>query len=96
MALVTCPTNSIGSSSKQDVQGGVASFPEALAEGVSYCGFASPDSFGASSYFVENPAGNVLVDSPALRAPCSIASRHAGESAACSSRIATTSRIMPC
>jgi glyoxylase-like metal-dependent hydrolase (beta-lactamase superfamily II) len=35
-----------------------------LDENVSFCGFTSADSFGAFSYFVERPAGNVLVDSP--------------------------------
>ena len=43
---------------------GLEGFPERVDENVSFCGFTSPDSFGAFSYFVERPAGNVLVDSP--------------------------------
>jgi glyoxylase-like metal-dependent hydrolase (beta-lactamase superfamily II) len=33
-------------------------------ENVFFCGFTSRDSFGAWSYFVERPEGNVLIDSP--------------------------------
>ena len=34
-----------------------------------YCGWASPLSFGASSWFIRHPEGNVLVDSPRWNAP---------------------------
>ena len=64
MALVACPTGSIGTLSRQDVRPGIAAFPEPVAEDVSFCGFTSKDSFGAWSYFIDRPAGNVLVDSP--------------------------------
>jgi glyoxylase-like metal-dependent hydrolase (beta-lactamase superfamily II) len=64
MALVACPTGSIGTSPREDVRPAIATFPETVDEEVSFCGFTSPDSFGAWSYFVERPAGNVLVDSP--------------------------------
>jgi len=64
MALVACPTGSIGTVSRTDVKPGLEGFPERVDENVSFCGFTSPDSFGAFSYFVERPAGNVLVDSP--------------------------------
>jgi len=66
MALVACPTGSIGTASRQDVRPALDAFPEALegAEDVSFCGFTSPDSFGAWSWLVERPGGNVLVDSP--------------------------------
>lgn len=64
MALVACPTGSIGTESRQDVRQGIAAFPEPVAENVSFCGFTSKDSFGAWSYFIERPEGNVLVDSP--------------------------------
>jgi glyoxylase-like metal-dependent hydrolase (beta-lactamase superfamily II)/ferredoxin len=64
MALVACPTDSIGTASRRDVRPGIAAFPEPVAENVSFCGFTSRDSFGAWSYFIERPAGNVLVDSP--------------------------------
>ncbi|MBI4665354.1 MAG: MBL fold metallo-hydrolase [Nitrospinae bacterium] len=41
-----------------------ALFPQLIDGEVFYCGFNSPLSFGASSYFVRRPEGNVLVDSP--------------------------------
>jgi glyoxylase-like metal-dependent hydrolase (beta-lactamase superfamily II)/ferredoxin len=64
MALVACPTGSIGTASRRDARPAIAAFPEPVAENVSFCGFTSKDSFGAWSYFVERPEGNVLVDSP--------------------------------
>jgi glyoxylase-like metal-dependent hydrolase (beta-lactamase superfamily II)/ferredoxin len=64
MALVACPTGSIGTVSRQDARVGLDAFPEPIAENVSFCGFTSKDSFGAWSYFVERPRGNLLVDSP--------------------------------
>jgi glyoxylase-like metal-dependent hydrolase (beta-lactamase superfamily II) len=70
-ALVACPTGSIGidraaapGGSKGEIDAAIAEFPLRIEGGVSYCGFASPDSFGASSYFVEHAGGNWLVDSP--------------------------------
>jgi glyoxylase-like metal-dependent hydrolase (beta-lactamase superfamily II)/ferredoxin len=69
MALVACPTGSIGTVSRADARPGVAAFPEPVAENVSFCGFTSPDSFGAWSWFVERPEGNLLVDSPRAANP---------------------------
>ena len=69
MALVSCPTASIGTVSRLDVAPGVAAFPEPIAEGVSYLGFTSEDSFGAWSYLVRREAGNVIVDSPRAAGP---------------------------
>ena len=69
MALVACPTGSIGTVSRADARGAIAAYPEPIAENVSFCGFTSPDSFGAWSYFVERPEGNVLVDSPRAANP---------------------------
>jgi glyoxylase-like metal-dependent hydrolase (beta-lactamase superfamily II)/ferredoxin len=70
-ALVACPTGSIGidpedspPEPRASVRDAIRDFPLAIAGGVSYCGFASADSFGASSYFIEHPTGNWLVDSP--------------------------------
>jgi glyoxylase-like metal-dependent hydrolase (beta-lactamase superfamily II)/ferredoxin len=62
-ALLACPTASIGveGSPKPAIEG---LFPEPLGEDVFYCGFTSRDSFGANSYFVRRPEGNLLVDSP--------------------------------
>jgi glyoxylase-like metal-dependent hydrolase (beta-lactamase superfamily II) len=63
-ALVACPTGSIGTAAKGRVPEAVAGFPMTLADGVSYCGFNSPKSFGGNSYFLEHPDGNWLIDAP--------------------------------
>lgn len=68
-ALVTCPTASIGTISNQNAKAAVAAYPEAIDHNVYFCGFASESSFGASSYFISRPDGNVLVDSPRFAAP---------------------------
>jgi glyoxylase-like metal-dependent hydrolase (beta-lactamase superfamily II) len=64
MALVACPTGSIGGATGEKVDAAATRFPEPLTPDVLYCGFTSPDSFGASSYLILRPGGNVLVDSP--------------------------------
>jgi glyoxylase-like metal-dependent hydrolase (beta-lactamase superfamily II)/ferredoxin len=69
MALVACPTASIGTVHHLDARGAARAFPEPLAADVGYCGFAAESSFGASSYLIRRPAGNVLVDSPRAAAP---------------------------
>ena len=63
-ALVTCPVGSIGTATKHDARIGMAAFPQPLESGVHFCGFAAESSFGASSYLIVRPGGNVLVDSP--------------------------------
>jgi glyoxylase-like metal-dependent hydrolase (beta-lactamase superfamily II)/ferredoxin len=69
MALVACPTASIGTVDKIDLRAAVAAFPDPIEDGVSFCGYASESSFGAQSYLVRRPAGNVLVDSPRFTRP---------------------------
>lgn len=67
MALVACPTGSIGTVGKQNVRLGTDSFPTPIAENVYFCGFTAESSFGAWSYLItrlESEGGNVLVDSP--------------------------------
>lgn len=64
MALVSCPTSSIGSRSKVPLADAIGAFPEPLGEEIYFCGFASESSFGARSYLIRRPEGNVLVDSP--------------------------------
>jgi glyoxylase-like metal-dependent hydrolase (beta-lactamase superfamily II)/ferredoxin len=67
MALVACPTGSIGTTSGRMAREGAAAFPERLDENVYFCGFTAESSFGAWSYLIVRPAtegGNVLVDSP--------------------------------
>jgi glyoxylase-like metal-dependent hydrolase (beta-lactamase superfamily II)/ferredoxin len=69
MALVACPTASIGTVAKTDATPGVRAFPELVADNVFFCGFTAESSFGAWSYFVERPEGNLLVDSPRAAGP---------------------------
>ena len=66
MALVTCPTSSIGTTTKLDARAAAAAFPEPVdgLPGVMFCGYASASSYGAASWLVRRPDGNVLVDSP--------------------------------
>ena len=64
MALVACPTGSIGTRAKVDVQTAARAYPELVDDNVYFCGYASPDSYGAASYLIVRPEGNVLVDSP--------------------------------
>ena len=44
-------------------------FPETIEDEVAFCGYTSEKSFGAWSYFIERPGGNVLVDSPRAAGP---------------------------
>ncbi len=69
MALVACPTASIGTVAKHDVKPAIAAFPERIADGVYHCGFHDERTFGAASYLVVRPGGNVLVDAPRFSAP---------------------------
>ena len=63
-ALLSCPTGSIGSDATAGLKEAQNSVPDPIEEEVSFCGFTSEKSFGAWSYFVQRPEGNVLVDSP--------------------------------
>ncbi len=69
MALVACPTGSIGTESKRDVRGVLHAFPEVVDGEVHFCGYTSKDSFGAWSYLVVRPGGNLLFDSPRAARP---------------------------
>jgi glyoxylase-like metal-dependent hydrolase (beta-lactamase superfamily II)/ferredoxin len=69
VALVSCPAGSIGSRTTFDVGPAIELLPEPIADGVHWCGFASKDSFGAQSWFIRRPDGNVLVDSPRFAGP---------------------------
>ena len=63
-ALLACPTGSIGTLHPDKTRAVRADFPVPIEEGISYCGFNSPKSFGGNSYLVERAAGNWLIDSP--------------------------------
>jgi glyoxylase-like metal-dependent hydrolase (beta-lactamase superfamily II)/ferredoxin len=67
MALVACPTASIGTIEHHDAHVGIDAFPQHIAENVYFCGFTAESSFGAWSYLIARPeaeGGNVLIDSP--------------------------------
>jgi len=68
-ALIACPTGSIGDLAKRDVSAAIAAFPEQVDGDVYRCGYTSESSFGAFSYLVRRPTGNVLIDSPRFAAP---------------------------
>jgi glyoxylase-like metal-dependent hydrolase (beta-lactamase superfamily II)/ferredoxin len=63
-ALISCPTGSIGTTTTIDLHPAIESLPLLLTDDVYYNGYASKDSFGASSYFITHAEGNWLVDSP--------------------------------
>jgi glyoxylase-like metal-dependent hydrolase (beta-lactamase superfamily II) len=62
LAALTCPTQSIGTRSHHRRPRGL--LPDEVEAGVYHCGYNSPDSFGAHSFFAARPEGNLLVDSP--------------------------------
>jgi glyoxylase-like metal-dependent hydrolase (beta-lactamase superfamily II)/ferredoxin len=67
MALVACPTASIGTLESHNFRAAIDAYPARIAENVYFCGFTSEASFGAWSYLIVRPedeGGNVLVDSP--------------------------------
>ena len=64
MALVACPTASIGTRRKHDVRPAIEAFPERVDDDVYFCGFAAEHSYGAASYLIVRPDGNILIDSP--------------------------------
>lgn len=68
-ALIACPTGSIGTRRKTDFSAATGAYPEPIEDNVYFCGFASRDSYGAKSYFIVRPEGNVLVDSPRFARP---------------------------
>jgi glyoxylase-like metal-dependent hydrolase (beta-lactamase superfamily II)/ferredoxin len=72
MALVSCPTASIGTAAHRSARAAATAFPDPVVDNVYFCGFTSEDSFGGWSYLIVRPpqeGGNVLVDSPRFTAP---------------------------
>jgi glyoxylase-like metal-dependent hydrolase (beta-lactamase superfamily II)/ferredoxin len=64
VALVTCPTSSIGTTRKLDAHAAARALPELVADEVYFCGWASASSYGAAAWLVRRAAGNILIDSP--------------------------------
>lgn len=73
MALVSCPTASIGTTERaaaREVAAAARALPVPVTDGVYACGYASADSYGATSWLIARPGGrNVLVDSPRAAGP---------------------------
>lgn len=65
-ALFSCPTQSIGVTDNHDAQGSrvLSEIPYPIIDEVYHCAFHSKDSYGATSYLIKNPNGNILIDSP--------------------------------
>lgn len=69
-ALLSCPTSSIGTVDKpQDIRQIQQNFPLLIADNVYHCGYHSEKSYGAASYLIQRPEGNILVDSPRYNPP---------------------------
>jgi ferredoxin len=69
-ALLSCPTASIGTVEKPtDIKAIQEQFPLLVAENVYHCGYHSESSYGAASYLIQRPEGNILVDSPRFAPP---------------------------
>ena len=69
-AILSCPTASIGTvEPPTDMKAAQTSFPIPVAENVYHCGYHSEKSYGAASYFIQRPEGNILLDSPRFAPP---------------------------
>lgn len=62
-AAVSCPVGAIGADGV-DLRSAAASLPVEVLPGIYHCGFASRSTYGASSWLVRRPGGNVLIDVP--------------------------------
>jgi glyoxylase-like metal-dependent hydrolase (beta-lactamase superfamily II)/ferredoxin len=72
MALVACPTASIGTTTRRNARSAALSYPTPVTNAVYFCGYTAESSFGAWSYLITRPheaGGNVLVDSPRFASP---------------------------
>ena len=69
-ALLACPTASIGTVERPtDVKAIQATFPIPITNTVYHCGYHSEKSYGAATYVIQRPDGNILVDSPRFTPP---------------------------
>jgi glyoxylase-like metal-dependent hydrolase (beta-lactamase superfamily II)/ferredoxin len=73
LALQACPVAAIGTTAEMKRRMPLDGFPSLVSRqaeaDVYYCGWASRRSFGASSWLLVRPAGNVMVDVPRWSAP---------------------------
>lgn len=64
-SIISCPTNSIGvTSPPAEFRTADEHLPQFISQDVYYCGYTSRSSYGATSYLIVRPEGNILVDSP--------------------------------
>ncbi len=69
-ALLSCPTSSIGTVDKpKNIKEVQQSLPAIVTENIYHCGYHSEKSYGAASYLIVRPEGNILVDSPRFVPP---------------------------
>ena len=69
-ALLACPTASIGTVDKPtEIKQAQQTFPLLVEDNVYHCGYHSAASYGAASYFIQRPEGNILIDSPRFTPP---------------------------
>ncbi|NJS12011.1 MAG: MBL fold metallo-hydrolase [Microcoleus sp. CSU_2_2] len=69
-ALLSCPTSSIGTVDKpKNIKEVQQNLPALVTENIYHCGYHSEKSYGAASYLIVRPEGNILVDSPRFVPP---------------------------
>jgi glyoxylase-like metal-dependent hydrolase (beta-lactamase superfamily II)/ferredoxin len=69
-ALLSCPTGSIGTIAKPtDIKTAQDSIPIPVVDNIYHCGYHAENSYGAASYLIVRPEGNILVDSPRFTPP---------------------------
>ena len=68
-ALIACPVGAIGTEEPHDFSAAQAAFPNPIDGDVRHCGYHAETSYGAASYLIVRPEGNVLVDSPRFTTP---------------------------
>jgi glyoxylase-like metal-dependent hydrolase (beta-lactamase superfamily II)/ferredoxin len=69
-ALLSCPTSSIGTVDKpKNIKEVQQKLPALVTENIYHCGYHSEKSYGAASYLIVRPEGNILVDSPRFVPP---------------------------
>ncbi len=69
MSVLSCPVGAIGSRMAQDYTLAEEKLPEPIDRNIFYCGYHSSKSYGAASYLIHRPEGNILVDSPRFARP---------------------------
>ena len=64
MALLACPVAAIETTEKHNLAPARDAFPDPVDGPVHHCGFHASASYGAASWLVLRPGGNILIDSP--------------------------------